>query len=87
MVEKKILPCYFEDVISGIKTFEIRKDEDNIQPGDTLLLKEWDGQGYTGREALFNVNYVLRNIPEYGLMKGYCIIGISSLACASEVIP
>ena len=39
-VTKKILPKYFRDVLDGHKTFELRKDEDDIQPGDTIVLKE-----------------------------------------------
>ena len=74
-VKKKILPKYFRDVCMGIKTFELRKDEDNIQPGDILDLQEWDGEKYTGRNVRCAVTYVLRNCPEYGLMDGFYIIG------------
>lgn len=74
IVEKKILPEYFEAVIRGEKTFEIRKDEDDIQVGDAIILKEWDGEKYTGRETGRNISYVLRNVPQYGLSEGYCIM-------------
>lgn len=75
-VEKKILPLYFKLVCMGKKNFELRKDEDDIQAGDTLLLKEWSEEtGYTGFRVSKVVTYVLRNVPEYGLMDGYCIIG------------
>lgn len=43
-----------------------------------LLLKEYlaDKDEYTGRESnLYKITYILRNVPEYGLMDGYCIIG------------
>ncbi len=76
-IKKKILPQYFHDISTGIKTFELRKDEDNIQVGDTLDLLEWDGSKYTGKNIRCEVTYVLRNVPEYGLMDGYCIIGIN----------
>lgn len=74
-VSKKILPCYYDAVVNGIKAFEIRKDEDDIQAGDILTLREWDGSQYTGRVANMLVKYVLRDVPQYGLMRGYCIIG------------
>ena len=74
-IKKKILPEYFKDVQSGVKKFEIRKDEDDIQVGDVLELREWIGTGYTGETYICDVTYVLRNVPEYGLMDGYCIIG------------
>ena len=76
MVRNKILPKYYDAVISGDKSFELRKDEDDIQVGDFLVLQEWDGSAYTGRETGFLVRYVMRNATEYGLMKGYCIIGL-----------
>lgn len=74
-VEKKILPEYFDAVIRGAKNFEIRKDEDDIDPEDVIILKEWNGTRYTGRETARRVEYVLRDAEEYGLMPGYCIIG------------
>lgn len=83
-VSKKILEKYFEDVKKGIKTFEVRKDEDDIQVGDILLLEEWkEGDiftsGYTGRCIRKRVKYVLRDIPQYGLQEGYCIIGLEDI--------
>ena len=36
--KKKILPQYFEAVSGFRKTFELRKDEDDIQVGDYLDL-------------------------------------------------
>lgn len=75
IIEKKILPEYFEAVIEDKKHFEIRKDEDDAQAGDAIILKEYDGERYTGRVTGRNITYVLRNCPEWGLMEGYCIIG------------
>ena len=44
IIEKKILPEYFNEVIHDSKKFEIRKDEDDLQIGDVVILKEWDGK-------------------------------------------
>ena len=76
-VEKKILPNYFSDVKARRKNFEIRKDEDNIQVGDIVDLCEWDAEKecFTGRRLSRTVKYVLRDVPQYGLAEGYCIIG------------
>lgn len=46
-IRKKVLPKYFKDVKLRNKNFEIRRDEDDIQPGDVLVLEEWDNY-YTG---------------------------------------
>lgn len=75
VVEKKILPEYFKAIIEEKKHFEIRKDEDNLQIGDILILKEWNGKEYTGQSVSAKITYVLRNAPEYGLMEGYIIVG------------
>lgn len=76
-IYKKILPEFFQAVWNGDKKFELRKDEDNIQVGDELVLEEWNPKTklFTGRLMKKTVTYVLRNVPEYGLMDGYCIIG------------
>ena len=74
IIRKKILPEYFEAVQENRKKFELRKDENNIQVGDELILEEWNGE-YTGNYTWRKVTYVLRNVPEYGLKDGYCIIG------------
>lgn len=74
-INKKILPEYFGAVKKGDKLFELRKDEDDIQPGDRMILMEWDGETYTHRQIATDVTYVLRDVPEYGLMEGHCVIG------------
>lgn len=74
VVKKKIMPEYFKAVRAREKNFELRVDEDDIQVGDLVILEEWDGKVYTGSAVVKRVKYVLRNTPEFGLMKGYCII-------------
>lgn len=78
-IEKKCLSEYYNEVRVHRKTFEIRKDEDNVQPGDILDLKEWDGEKYTGHHTKRIVTYVLRDAEKYGLKKGYCIIAIQPM--------
>mgnify|MGYP004471308847 CR=1 FL=1 len=76
-VEKKILPWYFDAVVSGRKNFELRRDSDDFVVGNVLVLREWDGLGYTGRSVSRTITYVLRDVPEYGLEDGFVILGIS----------
>lgn len=80
---KKIAPEFFNDIESENKNFEIRKDEDDIQPGDILVLEEYivgkyppHSSKYTGKKVRREVEYVLRNRPDLGLQEGYCIIGM-----------
>ena len=55
---------YFEDVIAGKKTFEIRVDDRDYEKGDYLALNEIDNSGiYTGRSCVVYVDYILRDLP------------------------
>lgn len=40
--ELKIWPQYFCRVKDGSKTFEVRRNDRGFQPGDTVLLREYD---------------------------------------------
>ena len=72
----KILPEYYSKVISGIKSFELRKDDRNYKEGDYIQFFEYENGEYTGKSSnLFCVQYILRNCPQYGLMDGYVILG------------
>lgn len=62
--ELKILPEYFNAVISGEKTFEIRKNDRPFHKGDLLALNEYDGQYWTGNSCLVYIDYILDN-PDY----------------------
>jgi XTP/dITP diphosphohydrolase len=61
-IEKKILPAYFDQIISGEKAFELRLADWECGIGDTLLLREWspETKDYTGRETEKTVTYVLK---------------------------
>lgn len=75
--ELKISPKYFEDVKANKKNFELRKDDRNYQVGDLITLKEYENGEYTGREIKnIPIGYILRDVPEYGLKEGYCILGM-----------
>ena len=73
--EVKILPKYFNEVISGCKTFELRYNDRNYKEGDCLYLREWTSDGYTTRGAYYEITYVLHG-PIVGLETGYVILGI-----------
>lgn len=75
---------YFADVVSGKKTFEVRKNDRNFHVGDYLALNELtehkcNAKGEhkeTGRSALFHVHYILDD-PAY-CKEGYVILGIEA---------
>lgn len=72
----KQLPPYFEAVLSGEKSFEVRFADRPYSKGDLLALNEYDAetQSYTGRSVLVYVDYILSE-PEY-VKSGYVIMAI-----------
>jgi ASC-1-like (ASCH) protein len=60
-IEKKTWPEYFQDILDGKKNFELRLADFKCQPGDTLILREWDPKTkkYSGRKIEKKVSYVL----------------------------
>jgi hypothetical protein len=39
--ELKVIPPYFDSLVAGTKTFEVRKNDRAYQKGDVLRLREW----------------------------------------------
>lgn len=82
----KTWPAYFAAVADGRKTFELRRDDRGYAVGDTLLLREWepDAERYTGREERRRVTYVVRDAPWFGLVPGFCILGLDTDAAEAR---
>jgi len=82
--EKKIWPDYFQKILDGKKTFELRLADWECHEGDTLVLREWDPatKQYTGRTMEKEVTCVLKTkdvdlFPKEDVEKyGYQIISI-----------
>lgn len=69
----KIKPQYFKDVVSGIKTFEVRKNDRNFKVGDLMVLEAYDNEKFTGGFVNTEITYILDD-PKY-CKKGYVILG------------
>lgn len=61
-IEKKTTPEYFKHIVENRKNFELRLADWKCEPGDILVLREWDPKKkkYTGRALQKKVSYVLR---------------------------
>ena len=72
----KIDPDYFDDVITGKKTFEVRRNDRDFKVGELLNLQEYDREKreYTGHNIIKGIGYILDN-QEY-LREEYIILGI-----------
>ena len=59
-IEKKVLSKYFQAIINGKKTYELRLADFECKEGDALILREWnpDTEEYTGRKIEKTVTYV-----------------------------
>jgi len=82
--ELKTWEEFFEQIWSGDKRFELRRNDRGFEVGDTLILREWDRQNerYTGRSIEALVTYILEgdNFANFGLMKGFCCMEIVVLS-------
>lgn len=74
--ELKCWPGYFQAILDGEKTFEIRKNDREFRVGDTVRLKEYQPlrQEYTGREKTFVISYVETEF--IGITEGFCVLGM-----------
>jgi len=74
----KILPRYFEAVLSGDKTFEIRDNSDReFQTGDLVVLREMDITKsvfqFTGRSVEKQITYV----TNFAQKENYVVFGMA----------
>lgn len=74
----KIKEKYFKAVLSGEKTFEIRKNDRDYQVGDIIHFVPVDdecGMIIPHDPNAYKITYVFHG-GEYGLEEGYCVFGI-----------
>lgn len=61
-IHKKIWKQSFDKIVSGEKKFELRLADFAVDPGDTLVLEEWDKDKntYTGRKIEVTVGSIFK---------------------------
>ena len=74
--EIKIAASYYDDVTSGRKRFELRKNDRGYKVGDSLKMLEFADGRHTGRIIDADIIYMLEEYA--GLEEGYCILGIDA---------
>src|SRR5574343_129180 len=68
------LPAAFSELVNGTKTFEMRVDDKPYTVGDTLRLREWVDESYTGRTVTKRVSHTLRDMDF--LPKGFVLMAL-----------
>ncbi len=73
----KCWPEYFEPLISGAKTLDLRLDDRGYVVGDILHSREWEPMlhSYSGRECWHRVTHIVRNYE--GLRPGYVAMSVA----------
>jgi len=89
--ELKIWPPFFEHILNGRKTFDVRLNDRDFVVGDDVLFREYVPeehgiQGtpyYTGRKHRMLISYILNprpdRDPDCGLVAGYVVLGLKSI--------
>lgn len=81
----KIKEEYFNAILRGDKTFELRKNDRDYQVGDLVHFIKTDGYEYFDHSKdVYRIIYILKDVPEYGLDKVYCILGIKKLEIKND---
>ena len=74
----KCSPEIYEEVEDGFPTLVITKNNKRYEPGDHLVLKEYDEEveALTGRTVRTSINCI--EDGNEGLKPGYCVLGIEA---------
>jgi ASC-1-like (ASCH) protein len=72
--ELKTWPEFYEAILQGRKTFEIRLNDRDFKVNDLLVLKEYEPIPgvFTGRKTLREVSYV----TTFGQRPGWVVMGL-----------
>lgn len=78
--ELKCWPEFWKYMLTGEKSFEVRKNDRNFQVWDRLILKEWnpESEQYTGNIIVREISYVLHG-GQLGIEDGYCVLGLRKI--------
>ena len=78
IIELKIKPEYFIAVAQGRKTAELRLNDRDYQVNDIMILREFDGEKYTGHSVCAKITHILSNCG-FGLQDGYAMLSFKLL--------
>lgn len=81
-------PVPFSHLVTGVKTFEFRRDDRDFKVGDLLEIRETKfastefppalDRQLTGAKQIRKITHILRP-PDYGVPEGFCILSLGLL--------
>ena len=84
IIDLKIVQPHFDDVASGRKKAELRKDDRDFAVGDMLILREWTGTEYTGRKISATITHILKDCG-FGLAEGVSLCPSALFAIVGNI--
>ena len=76
----KIKEEYWNEILRGDKSFELRKYDRDYQVGDLIHFVKTDGYEFFGHSKdVFRIIYILKDVSDYGFNKDYCILEFKKL--------
>ncbi|MDR0462555.1 MAG: DUF3850 domain-containing protein [Christensenellaceae bacterium] len=87
--ELKLCKKFYEPVVSGNKTFELRKNDRNFKVGDKLILRpvtDDETRAYINNLPKIHaeISYMLSEGVSGGLEKGYCVLAMKNVQILNE---
>lgn len=77
--ELKTVNPYFEHLWSGLKDFEVRKNDRDFKIGDRLRLVEYgEHKNYVPKSILKDIKYILKG-GHHGIADDYVVLGLKDV--------
>lgn len=80
----KTIDIYWDAILDGTKTFEVRKNDRAFQTGDELILERWERDKFgvlhmtvPRRRICAKISYLLQG-GQFGIEPAYCVLGLKS---------
>lgn len=77
--ELKTIARYYDAVVEGRKTFEVRLNDRAFQTGDIVRLIKVDDKGFFTRDPPYSVEYRITYLlqgGQFGIEPRYCVLGL-----------
>jgi hypothetical protein len=75
----KTLTPFFNDIVSGIKTFEVRKNDRYYEVGDTLILEDFDPDTQKYKRGWVSKQIIYKLDDRQFVKEGYVILGMQDI--------